>query len=229
MSTSSWDVCAVVPVKNLVDAKRRLSSVLDRAERYRLFRAMLEDVLGALVQVKRLSRVLLVTRDYEALAVAKHFGLDTLVEPENLGQTEAVNFALKHLQQAGYATLLTLPADIPLVTPRELETLLDAHLPAPAITIAPARDELGSNAVLCSPPDALSFRFGDNSFYPHVQRARESGIEPSIVIRPGLALDVDVPEDLAAVCEQVSLTKTYEYLKQSGILSRLRSPAPTED
>ena len=224
MSSSSWDVCAVVPVKDLVDAKQRLSSVLSEQERYCLFRAMLDDVLGALVQVKRLSRVVLVTRDHEALAIAERLGVDALVEPENLGQTNAVNFALEHLMKAGSASLLTVPADIPLVSPMELETLLDTHLPAPAITIAPARDELGSNAVLCSPPDALTLRFGDNSFYPHVARARENGIEPSIVKRPGLALDVDVPEDLAAVGEEASETKTYVYLKESGILRRLKSP-----
>ena len=103
------------------------------------------------------------------------FGADILLEPANLGQTEAVNFALSHLMQTGATSVLTVPADIPLVRPAELEDLLEAHGGPPAVTIAPARDELGSNAVLCSPIDALELRFGDNSFYPHLERAGNPG------------------------------------------------------
>ena len=220
------EICTVVPVKNLANAKQRLSPLLNEQERYRLFRAMLEDVLNVLVKTTMLARVVLVTRDEEVLSLAGKFDVDTLVEPENLGQTEAVNFAVTHLMNTGAHSLLTVPADIPLVTPIELEALVNTHGQAPAITIAPARDELGSNAVLCTPPDTLQFRFGDNSFYPHVERARERGIEPSIVKRPGLGLDVDVPEDLTELCREPSQTKSYEYLKASGIVERLLSQSP---
>ena len=215
------ELSAVVPVKNLADAKQRLSPALDKNERCTLFWAMLEDVLAALIQVEGFARVFLVTRDEEVLRLAHKFGIETLVEPQNLGQTGAVNFAVSYLMQSGTGSLLTLPADIPLVSPAEIECVLAAHLPDPAVTIAPARDELGSNAVLCSPPDVLTFRFGDNSFYPHLERARASGIEPSIVKRAGLGLDIDVPDDLAEFCKQPSETKTYTYLCESGIAKRL--------
>ena len=215
------DVCAVVPVKDLVNAKQRLSAVLDGAERRELFRAMVEDVVSALVQVEAFARIVLVTRDIEVLSLARRHGVETLKEPRNLGQTEAVGFAVKSLMQAGPQTLLTVPADIPMVPPVELETLVGAHGPAPAITIAPARDELGSNAVMCSPPDALTFRFGDNSFYPHLASARDSGIEPAIVKCPGIGLDIDVPDDLRTLCRAQGRTRTLQYLANSGIARRL--------
>ena len=91
------EICTVVPVKNLANAKQRLSPLLNEQERYRLFRAMLEDVLNVLVKTTMLARVVLVTRDEEVLSLAGKFDVDTLVEPENLGQTEAVNFAVTHL------------------------------------------------------------------------------------------------------------------------------------
>jgi 2-phospho-L-lactate/phosphoenolpyruvate guanylyltransferase len=99
--------------------------------------------------------------------------------------------------------------------------LLQAHGPAPAVTLAPSRDRRGSNAVACSPPDLLPLRFGDNSFLPHLQRARALGIEPRIVARPGLALDIDRPDDLAAFLAMPSPTRAYAYLAESGIADRL--------
>ena len=48
---------AVVPVKNLQDAKQRLASVLSAGERLELFRAMLEDVLSALSECRGLAGV----------------------------------------------------------------------------------------------------------------------------------------------------------------------------
>ena len=215
------DVCAVVPVKNLENAKQRLSPVLTSTERYCLFRSMLEDVLTAIVHTSALARVVLVTRDDEVASIARKFGVETLEEAENRGQTEAVSFAVKQLMTAGVTSLLALPADIPLVSAQDIEAVIDAHAFESAITIAPARDELGSNAILCSPPDALPLRFGDNSFYPHVARARQCGIEPTIVKRPGLGLDIDVPTDLVELCRQPSQTRSYAYLRESGIALRL--------
>ena len=213
--------CAVVPVKNMENAKKRLSPVLTSNERYRLFRAMLEDVLTTLVRTSALARVVLVTRDDEVVSIARDFGVDTLKESENRGQTEAVNFAITQLMSGGVTSLLAVPADIPLVSPPDIEAVVAAHALEPAITIAPARDELGSNAILCSPPNALSLRFGDNSFHPHVARARQAGIEPTIVKRSGLGLDIDVPSDLVELCTQPSMTRSYSYLRESGIAKRL--------
>ncbi len=216
-------VWAVVPVKDLDDAKQRLSPVLNARERRSLFQAMLEDVLTALSETESLAGILMVTRDASAKEAAGRFSADVVVERENLGQTTAVTFAAEELARNGIASMLAVPADIPLVTPAELEAVLQAHRATPAVTIAPARDELGSNAVVCSPPTVLPFRFGESSFFPHLERARELGIEPSIVKRPGLGLDIDTPEDLGVLAAKPSPTSAYDYLRRSGILSRMTS------
>ena len=76
--------------------------------------------------------------------------------------------------------------------------MVAAHLPAPSFTISPAHDDLGSNAVICSPPDAVPLRFGENSYFPHLEAARRCGIEPTVIRQPGIAMDIDHPVDLAA-------------------------------
>jgi len=215
------DIWAMVPVKDLEHAKQRLADVLDAAERRDLFRAMLEDVLSVLTACRTLVGVVLVTRDPEATLLASRYGARVLEEEQNRGHTAASSFGAGRLAEEGMAGMVQLPADIPLVTVEDIDALLRAHGSAPAVTIAPSRDELGSNAVVCSPPDALPFRFGDDSYFPHLERARSLGIEPAVVHRAGLALDVDTPEDLLAFLATPSRTRAYKYLAGSGIAERV--------
>ena len=212
---------AVVPVKDMPDAKQRLAGVLGARERRALFGAMLEDVLCALAASRCLAGILMVTRDLEARRLAARYGARVLVEEENRGHTSAVSLGAYALAQEGAAGMLQLPADIPLLAPDDITSLLQTHGPAPAVTLSPSRDCSGSNAVACSPPDLLPLRFGEDSFFPHLQRARALGIEPQIVTRPGLALDVDTPNDLAAFLAVPSTTRAYAYLAGSGVAERL--------
>ena len=68
--------------------------------------------------------------------------------------------------------------------------------PPPSFTIVPSHDERGSNAIACSPPDAVPLRFGEDSFFPHLAAARSRGIEPCVLRLPGVAFDIDNPQDL---------------------------------
>ena len=221
-------VHAVVPVKDLDGAKQRLAGVLDRPARAALFRVMLEDVLEALSGVAALAGIMLVTRDPEAVALAGRYGAECLIEPENRGHTAAVEFAARALAGRGARALLQVPGDVPRVTSAEIEAVIAAHAAAPAVTIAPSRDHLGSNAVLCSPPDVFPFRFGEDSFHPHLAAARAIGIEPAVVERPGIGLDVDTPDDLEAFLASPSDTRAYRYLAGRASRKAGRFAAPPD-
>ena len=223
--SAALSIHALLPVKDPDNAKQRLSLLLDANARRHLFIAMLEDVLEALAGAASIAEILVVTRHRDARALAERYGASTLGEALNLGQTSAVTLGARSLSARGAAGMLAVPADIPLVRSQDIDALLAAHPPAPSVTIAPARDELGSNAVACSPPEVLPFRFGDNSFHPHLARARALGIEPGVVRRPRLALDIDTPADLRAFAAAPSPTRAYRYLEESGILPRLQVPA----
>jgi 2-phospho-L-lactate guanylyltransferase (CobY/MobA/RfbA family) len=57
---------ALVPVKDLTQAKARLSPLLSPTERHALATAMLDDVLSALQQASTVERIALVTTDAHA-------------------------------------------------------------------------------------------------------------------------------------------------------------------
>ena len=213
---------AVVPAKDLAGAKARLAHVLSAGERRRLFHAMLSDVLGALAEMTSLDGIALITRDPAAKALALRFGAETIPEDENSGQTAAVAHGISRLMARGVADIVQVPGDVPLATAGEFEQVIAAHLPAPAMTIVPSRDQQGSNCVVCSPPDSVPLRFGDNSFFPHLDAARRAGIEPTICALPGLGLDIDTPDDLAELLARPGDTESHVYLAESGIAVRLQ-------
>lgn len=216
---------AVLPVKDTGDAKQRLAGFLSAAERQRLALAMAVDVLETLARVPGLSDIVVVTRDQRASALAERYGARVLTEPSNDGQSAAVERAAAALSRAGVDSLLQVPGDVPGVSVAEIEAVLAAHEGAgdegPAVTLVPSHDRRGTNCVLCSPPGALPFAFGHESFGPHCEAARAQGIAPRILPLPGLGLDIDTPDDLRAFIARPKAGRTLDYLRESGIAERL--------
>jgi 2-phospho-L-lactate guanylyltransferase len=201
------NVCAVVPVKELDLAKMRLAPLLLPELRRALMLAMFEDVLAALAAAPALAGVAVVTIDPAAQHIAKQYGARIVETGARDGHTGAVTAAARLLAEEGCPGMLTVPGDIPLVTAAEIALLLEAHRSGRAFTIAPSRDERGSNAIVCSPPGAVPLRFGEDSFFPHLAAVKACGIDPTVVRLPGIALDIDTPEDLAAFARVPSPTR----------------------
>jgi 2-phospho-L-lactate guanylyltransferase len=185
----------VIPVKDTRFSKQRLAGVLSAGERQALAHAMLEDVLDSVVAVREPVAVAFVTVDQFAVSLARRHGFRIIEEGAHDGHTGAVDGGRRVLAGDGAGSVLTMPGDIPLVTAAEIGEVLIAHDPARGFTIVPAHDRQGSNAVACSPPEAVALRFGSDSFYPHLDAARLAGIEPRVMEFAGIATDVDTPED----------------------------------
>ena len=192
------DVWAAVPVKAFNGAKQRTASLLTPEQREVLAATMLQDVLSALAGAKQLAGIVVNTVDPVAAELARRYGARVVSEGALDGHTGAVNGMARILAAEGKGGLLTMPGDIPRVTSAEIDAVVASGRGEPSFTIVPAHDELGSNAVLCAPPFSVKLRFGDDSYFPHLQAARSRGIEPTIVRLPGIGLDIDHPVDLRA-------------------------------
>lgn len=206
----------LVPVKNLENAKQRLSSVLDAAARTAFARAMLEDVLTTLGEWRERPPVAVVTRDPFALALASRFNFEILDDPDDCGETQAIERASRLCAARGIAATLVLPGDIPLLRAREVEAVLAAAPPQGAVLV-PSYDGRGTNAVLLRPAGLFPLTFGGDSFERHRARARQSG-KPCVVRRlPGIALDIDTPEDLAVLLAAAPVSRAQALLHGWGV------------
>jgi 2-phospho-L-lactate guanylyltransferase len=206
-------------VKEFTGAKQRLAALLSPGQREALAETMLEDVLSALAGATLLAGILVNTVDPRAAALAERYGARVVTEGARDGHTGAVNGMARVLTAEADGALLTVPGDIPRVTAQEIDAVVASCQAAPSFTIVPAHDELGSNAVLCAPPFAVPLRFGDDSYFPHLQAARRHGIEPAIVRLPGIGLDIDHPVDLLAFMRAPPRrpTRTLRLLEQFGL------------
>ncbi len=212
-------VWAIVPVKPLRRGKSRLASVLSPTERALLNRHLLVHTLQVLSQVEAVEQVLVVSRDSGALALARHHGARTLQERGD----SRLNLALRHattvLQMYHVGVMMILPADLPLLEPADVQALLDAVAPPPAVVLAPDRHGEGTNALVLSPPGVIPYRYGPGSFARHLAEARRVGVEPRIVERRGLAWDLDWPEDLEALRAMEAREFLREIFSQPGASS----------
>jgi 2-phospho-L-lactate guanylyltransferase len=217
--SANLPVIAVVPVKETRGAKQRLASVLSSDVRQALALAMLEDVLDALSTASCLAGILVVTVDAAAERLARAYGATISTIGARAGHTAAVTAAAQLIAARG-AAMLTIPGDVPLIRSADVESLAEAHREGRGFTIAPAHDERGSNAILCSPANAVPLRFGDDSYFPHLAAARACGIEPVTVPLPRLALDIDGPADLRELLRAPGRTRAHAVLQHHGISER---------
>jgi 2-phospho-L-lactate guanylyltransferase len=203
----------LVPVKNLAGAKQRLAAVLDQPARTELAQAMLLDVLETLANWVHRPDVGIVTSDPFALEMADRFHFTVIADHANRGETDAIETATRYCESHGVDSSLVIPGDIPLIQSSELEMII-AAAPAEGSVLVPAADSRGTNAIFRRPAGLFPARFGNDSFEPHHAAAQATG-KPCIVLSlPGIALDVDNPEDLRTLAAASGETRSQRLIRR---------------
>jgi 2-phospho-L-lactate/phosphoenolpyruvate guanylyltransferase len=169
----------LVPLKR-IDPKSRLADALPLEERVRLMRGLLKGVVSA-AREAGVERVTVVTglplKGYEVW------------DDRGLAWNDALAAAMAEVVTAPLVAVIS--ADLPLIRADDVEELL-AATPERGIAIARALDG-GTNAVAMRPPGLVRTRFGEpGSAAVHTAL----GVPYAVVDLPGLAFDVDTPEDL---------------------------------
>ena len=222
-------IYAVIPIKQIADAKQRLAGLLSSSQRSGLFRAMVGDVLEVATSCDALDGCVVVTDDAEVRELAARFGALIRPEPETRGLIPAVTETGAWLRASKAAAMVFLPADIPLATTAELAAAVDAYRRAQEgsrMIVAPAEDLGGTNLLLTAPPGCMRFALGLDSYRKHMTIAREAGITPVTLMLEGVGLDVDFPRDLhALVARGGGAPRTRSFLDSSGTIDQLERAA----
>jgi 2-phospho-L-lactate guanylyltransferase len=210
----------LVPVKNSSSAKQRLAEALDQSSRTKLAQTMLQDVLAALSdwqmgQNSKNPEVALVTSDPFAVKLAGEYRFEVIADPDNPGETGAIEIATRRCVARGLQWTLVIPADIPLIQAWELDEILK-HAPEQGSVLVPAGDGRGTNAAFRRPADLFPLRFGNDSFKPHQAAAKATG-KPCVVLNlAGIAVDVDNPADLQQLISLPGETRAQQLAREFG-------------
>ena len=176
---------------------------------------MLHDVLAALHDWGGRPEVAVVTSDPYAVRLAQEYGLAIIPDPDNLGETAAIEMATRFAVDHGAQSTLVIPADIPLVQAWELDEIMK-HAPAEGSVLVPAADGRGTNAAFRRPANLFPLRFGNDSFKPHHAAAQATG-KPCVVLKlPGIAVDVDNPADLQQLVSLPGETRAQRLVRELG-------------
>jgi 2-phospho-L-lactate guanylyltransferase len=184
----------LIPLKRLATVKQRLAPAATAAERERLMLSMLEHVAGAAL-ASGVGPVSLASSEPRAGALAASLGVGLVTDgglPWNEGLVHARELVGADALVGG---VVFLAGDLPLLEPGDVSELV-AATPGRGVAIGRAHDG-GTNALVVRPADALDPSFGaPQSAAVHSRLAAAAGLEAVIVDRPGLALDVDTPDDV---------------------------------
>ncbi len=220
MTKDQVTVFIIIPVKRLDNAKSRLSSLLTDDERKQFCLKMLEDVLGTVKSTKHPHETAVVSNDPTVSKVAKNFDAAYLKERKT-GLNKSVSEAVDWCVERGAASVLVLPADIPLVTPWDLDRILMLGEKA-SMVISPSSNGKGTNALLLTPPNVSPTFYGPHSFQRHIKEAKKLKISCRRYRSPGLALDIDTIEDLTYfVSLKAKETYAYKMLEEIEVTNKL--------
>lgn len=212
----------LLPIKDLRQAKQRLSPFLNPEERFALAQAMLADTIRAVSGVGQADKIFVVTNYAPAMQAAQQNGWELLREDRQISESFSVDYASGQCAKRGVTALLRLPLDVPLVQSSDIDELLAIECAAPALVIVPSRDGTGTNAILRTPPALFPSHFGSGSFAKHCAEAQRADAQIIVRRNARLEMDVDDEADLRALAQQdLRGTETGKWLDRSGILRRL--------
>ncbi len=213
---------AVIILRSFRETKPGLAKVLNVGERRALTKAMFEDVVSAALACEDLSQTVVISPEEEVLNKASERGIKTIREAKSGGMDNAFQQGAMFCVEQGADVMLSLPSDVPLVTPRDLTYLLGRMRESPRVLVVPSTIGPGTSMLLTSPPDVIRPRFEEDNHTAHVEESGRKGVPSEVCELLQAGLDVDTPKDLARLFLVERPCRTRELLEDMDILDRLR-------
>ena len=215
---------ALLPLKDLSNAKTRLSGVLSLSRRRALAQAMAEDVLQCLLHHPKITTVTLLSPDPTAPHLAASSGARYLDE-RSLGSSGLNGVLTEALSQQGDAALHHLIAhgDLPARNAGDISLAVEA-LQSTDVVIGSDLAGQGTNLLAFRGGRQPQLAFGTDSYTRHRAAAEQAGLMCKNLQTSGIGFDVDAPADLAtllALYRKGALGNHTSRLLQAGLAERL--------
>ncbi len=175
---------AVVPIRSF-DGMTRLTEALSTEERFALMRRLAERTCTTIAEAG--ASVVIVTGDDEVRSWASESGFSLVDEPDPPGLDAAAAAGMARADGAW----MVVHADLPAIEAEDLDTTMS--LLGSRSVLAPSHD--GGTSLIAGSTPAFPFSYGVGSFQRHLAAVPDA----AVLIRPGLALDLDRVSDLEAL------------------------------
>jgi 2-phospho-L-lactate guanylyltransferase len=206
-------VIALVPFKCFTRAKQRLRAELSKGEVELVGRAMLADVVDALL-ASQVSRTVVLTDDTEVAAAAQDAGAEVALRSPDPGLNPALAAASTDAVSEGYGASLVVLGDLPMLRAEHVDRVLAAGQHAPVVLV-PALD--GGTALLYRrPPRCIAEHFGPDSAAAHRAAAEQAGLAVLELsdLEPEARADLDTIEDAQRILRSGHASRTRTVLEK---------------
>ena len=178
--------------------KRRLSAGFSSKERKLLSAAMLEDVLVAL-KSSVVCEAVVVGTDSNVRQVVDRCGVSFISE-RRAGLASGIRKAIKWCIERKADAVLVLPINIPLVSSRDIDGIVELGSQEPSMVLSPSLDG-GMSALFLNPPNVIQTYFGPKCFFKNVEAAIRKDVTVRFYSSRDIATKIDSHEDLQRLLE----------------------------
>jgi 2-phospho-L-lactate guanylyltransferase len=186
---------AVIPVKKFSRAKTRLGLSQEKTEL--LCKIMLDEVLAAISQSQKISKIILVSNDESAFEIGKKYNAATIFEERENGVNAAVSLSERYLNENGFDTSVVFPQDIPLIRSEDVDSLLAFQKNTKSLLVVPSRKFDGTNALVRT-----------------LTTGKLRGLSTSFVLIQRIMWDVDDLSDIGYIMSNVEKPSMIDKLRK---------------
>ena len=209
-------VSAIIPVKTFSKAKTRLN--LSSQKKEDLCKIMLEEVLTTISNSKQIEKIVVVSKDEEALKISKQYNATQIFDHDESGVNHAVSLADDYLTKLDFNTSVVFPQDIPFMHTQDVENLLKFQNSSKNVLVVPSMKFDGTNALVRTPFDIMETHYDEDSYKIHIEVGKSYTTRTSMILIRRIMLDVDNPDDFEFF---YNIDKPYLYnkFKKLGLLA----------
>ena len=187
-------IVAIIPVKTFSKSKTRLNLSLNQRED--LCRIMLEEVVETISNTKNIDKIIVVSKDEEALKLTKKFDVIEIFDDDESGVNHAVSLADNYLANNQWDTSIIFPQDIPFIQSEDIEDIIQFSKSTQSILVIPSRRFDGTNALLRRPHNLMKTHYDEDSYKIHLEIGKSMTSNTSLILLRRIMLDIDNQEDL---------------------------------
>lgn len=187
-------IVAIIPVKTFSKSKTRLNLSLNQRED--LCRIMLEEVVETISNTKNVDKIIIVSKDEEALKLTKKFDVIEIFDDDESGVNHAVSLADSYLANNEWDTSIIFPQDIPFIQSEDIEDIIQFSKSTQSILVIPSRRFDGTNALLRRPHNLMKTHYDEDSYKIHLEIGKSMTSNTSLILLRRIMLDIDNQEDL---------------------------------
>ena len=186
-------------MKSFSKAKTRLD--LPQIQKEDLCLKMLDEVLGTISNCKSIDKILVVSKDEQAMKLSKQYNAMQIFDHET-GVNDAMDLANEYLIDKKYDCSIMFPQDIPIMKPSDIDNIFCFFKSETGVLIVPSRQFNGTNALLQSPVGVMNTQYDRGSYRYQLDAAKAVTKNTSIALIRRIMLDIDDLSDLSFMLNQ---------------------------